>query len=587
MDDALTRLQKKDAELARLTRCAGRLKLRMGDLLNAVFEINGHHELGFSSIEGYVGERCGRSRTWGRETRAMARRLREKELAEIRKAILTGRLSWSMAELLAAHATRETEVSLLEKAAQSTVRAMRSLLTGKTDDGSGDADESPAIKLRPKHLAAESELAMLAASRVLVEYLNGARPNDDDFVTALLGEGETSLQLLIERSGKSYASDRERHPFPAASLAAIAASIQAAKAEAKRRSPLREAPHAPAPLIEALEDRPLPKTLRALDAELVRCSRELAQRDLAIARLTRELKFRGAWRPLGYESLGQYATERAGLSLSSFEHRSTLARRVAQYPQIGQALDEGVIGYEAALLVGRVVGVRASDALVAAWIERASRRTVRHLRDEIALIELALGYDQKTSRFPPSAEDLLAFAELQRKIQSGELVLSYVQAGARGPQTSVTADTTDEKRAVRFTLSADVCAHWGSVQAEYRSFFGRDTSFIAFLCTSLWESWLPFLQSWNDKWKEIYHRDGHRCSNPVCERRDVTLHHMKYRAHGGTDDPENLLSLCAWCHLQGIHRGRLTAEGTASKPTWTIGRDPIMVVEGREKRIAV
>src|SRR5689334_21429989 len=143
MNDALNLLLKKDAELARLARCEVQLKLRMGDILNALFEMNGHHELGFSSIDAYVRERCGLSRSWGRETRAMARRLREKELGEIRRAILSGRLSWSMAELLALHATRETEVALLEKAAESTVRGMRSFLTGEIGDDASDGDAPP------------------------------------------------------------------------------------------------------------------------------------------------------------------------------------------------------------------------------------------------------------------------------------------------------------------------------------------------------------------------------------------------------------------------------------------------------------
>ena len=101
------RFLEKDAELARLTRCEAQFRLRMGELLDALFELGGHHELGFSSFDAYVAERCDRSGAWGRETRALANHLREKDLQTIRKAILSGQIGASMAELLARHATRK------------------------------------------------------------------------------------------------------------------------------------------------------------------------------------------------------------------------------------------------------------------------------------------------------------------------------------------------------------------------------------------------------------------------------------------------------------------------------------------------
>src|SRR5215467_1141406 len=98
-------LAENDAELARLGRGEAQLRLRIGELLDALFERKGHHELGFSSFEAYVVERCQRSRSWGRDTRALAKRIRVRGLSGIRRAILSGRLSMSMAELLARFAT--------------------------------------------------------------------------------------------------------------------------------------------------------------------------------------------------------------------------------------------------------------------------------------------------------------------------------------------------------------------------------------------------------------------------------------------------------------------------------------------------
>jgi hypothetical protein len=293
-----------------------------------------------------------------------------------------------------------------------------------------------------------------------------------------------------------------------------------------------------------------------------------------------------SWRRLGYQDPAHYARERLGLSLSSVEHRVTLARRVARHSQLGAALEEGAIGYEAALLVGRVVGRNAGDALVAAWIDRAKRRTAKHLREEVAAVLLAVEFHSETSRLPPATEDVEAAADLERKVQSGALLRSALREhtahDVRAPQMSVPL-ACESRRAIHLTLSPELYAHWLDVEAEYRALDSPHTSFVAFLCASLWTTWLPFLEAWDDKWRHVYLRDRHRCTSPVCERRDVTPHHVHFRAHGGTDELENMTSECSWCHLRGIHRGRLRAAGSASSLLWMIGRDPILVVNGREK----
>ena len=52
----------------------------------------------------------------------------------------------------------------------------------------------------------------------------------------------------------------------------------------------------------------------------------------------------------------------------------------------------------------------------------------------------------------------------------------------------------------------------------------------------------------------ILHRDGYTCQ--CCGKKNCRLevHHIKFRSNGGTDDEENLITLCAECH-KGIHAG--------------------------------
>ena len=59
-------------------------------------------------------------------------------------------------------------------------------------------------------------------------------------------------------------------------------------------------------------------------------------------------------------------------------------------------------------------------------------------------------------------------------------------------------------------------------------------------------------------------RDGHRCR--ICGEYagiDIQRHHIVYRSLGGLTATENVLSLCANCHLLGIHGGRLKVSGDA------------------------
>jgi 5-methylcytosine-specific restriction endonuclease McrA len=54
-----------------------------------------------------------------------------------------------------------------------------------------------------------------------------------------------------------------------------------------------------------------------------------------------------------------------------------------------------------------------------------------------------------------------------------------------------------------------------------------------------------------DEWlkvsRAVKKRDGYRCRR-CGARRQLSAHHIKPRAQGGTDSLRNLLTLCAACH---------------------------------------
>ena len=64
--------------------------------------------------------------------------------------------------------------------------------------------------------------------------------------------------------------------------------------------------------------------------------------------------------------------------------------------------------------------------------------------------------------------------------------------------------------------------------------------------------------------RSVLRRDGGCCRVPGCRNATfVDVHHLRPRSEGGSDDVENLVTLCA-AHHHAIHDGRLVCEVTPS-----------------------
>jgi hypothetical protein len=74
------------------------------------------------------------------------------------------------------------------------------------------------------------------------------------------------------------------------------------------------------------------------------------------------------------------------------------------------------------------------------------------------------------------------------------------------------------------------------------------------------------------EWK-IFARDQWRCQAPGCSsRRRLEAHHIIFRSQNGSDDPDNLITLCHGHHRRGIHEGYLAVSGSApSDLRWRLG----------------
>ena len=208
--------------------------------------------------------------------------------------------------------------------------------------------------------------------------------------------------------------------------------------EAEQRCEVRIPERAPPPaeladLVTAPED--LPADAVALDRIIVHLAERLLRRDLELGDGLRRLCDGNGWRRLGYASLGQYARERLGVSLSSVNGRMAVSRRALKLAPLREAVEQGVVGFEAAMLVGRV----ATESSVKAWLDRAEERTIKHLGEEVAVAEIIARTTGKGAPPPLDAKAVAAMMALESHVLSGRAFRT--DGEPRSGQISVTPDS--------------------------------------------------------------------------------------------------------------------------------------------------
>jgi hypothetical protein len=574
------RLIELDRQLAAAARGAGALRLEIGEGLQMLAEHGGHHELGFSSLAAYALERCQQSGRWATDSAIMARRLAA--LPKLRAALATGALGFSMVELLSRHATSDSEERLLGLASKCTVRQMRAQLAAESTNESSSAEAAAATE------AAEDdaepcvltltldrwELWLLECTAWLVRTIEPGATWDTVF-EGIVAEGWGTLRELVPGSTST------EPPSDSQTLRDLSAAWSRQRAawrtEAEARSePRLESTGEPKPSFEPVARAPAePAEPAVIDAHIQRLSRELAERDLLLGVLAERFFRADGWRRLGYGTEHQYARERLGLSLSSLKAKRHLAARCSHLPQVADTLAHGRLGFEGALLVTRV----ATPSTVAAWVERAGQRTVKQLREEVDIAEVGIRLTGVREQLPPDEEAVRQFGAARR--ETSELLAKLVGQSARGAASQISGAEPE----LALPSTRDLWHDFRHLFRKARQRLPDCTTLMSFLISSFWQTWahrvLPDVA-----YAHIYARDGFRCTNPVCTRRDITPHHLEFRSAGGDHD-ENVTSLCVWCHLSGVHEGRIQAEPPASHIRWVLGRKPLLVVEGRTKCAAL
>lgn len=558
------------ADLLRLTRGLGGLRLAIADGVDRLEALNGALRLGFPTLDAYARERLGRSGRWLGDVRTLARRL--VGLPILRDAYLAGRLSISKAELLARHLTRRAEggesgdavrqLQALILARTMTVRELRGYL-----GGSGPAaDEADGTRCRWVQLTRHVDRVDAVAFEGAVRLMNalGASSRTEaiegllaEAMTTLINRGLVGANDLIDRIGGSWPPVR---PEPSSSPPTSTTSPPTDIGPTDTAAPAVN-PHLIDPEVTSLE---------GLDEALCSLAAELARRDLRLGQLALEAERVGLAHALGHESVDDFYREALGMAPSSMAARIALARRVARLTRLEDRIHHGTIGFETATLLARVASPETENA----WLALADISTVKLFREQVDAAELhARVHGQPLDRLAPPTPDQVEDArDLERAVFA--MVLVPTEGMPEQPAVPELAELADLVRdgpmsvgvgtvPLRLTLPEDLATFWRELEAEYDDAYVRPgaPSFVAMLVASTLETWrgATRLPAYGD----IYLRDRFRCQSPTCRSRNCTPHHIVFRSRGGDDAPSNLVSLCERCHLDLVHGHHLTVSGLA------------------------
>ena len=467
------------------------------------------------------------------------------------------------------------------------------------------------------------EAWLFESTRMLMARIAGERLDQDQLVQCLCAE---ALGTLVEQGSKRATALPEPDPHREAA-AKWRQQLAEWRKEAEERCEARGFRHAGAveagcELVAGTDagGAPVRRSLSELDAGIRALCARLVERELRLGALAQDFRRADGHRRLGYASESQYARERLGISLSSLKSYRSLALRAALLPELREAVALGEVGYEAAHLVSRI----ATRATVSAWLRRAQERTVKHLREEVAFAELIARFSTKRDQLPPTKAEVDELQRLESRVKSGAVwfeprettqhgQMSGASLAERVPGDAGEGASCDEaagsdewprvfrrrllrdlrlagaKRGIgrvtyRFRVSRETQDFYRDLEQAYLKWRRSRQSFVQFVCASAWQTWCHALLEGEDvAYAHIYARDRYVCASPVCSRHGVTPHHLRFRSRGGDDSEDNVVSLCVWCHLEGVHGGRITAEPPAYDITWTVGRDRGIVVRGRRK----
>jgi hypothetical protein len=317
----------------------------------------------------------------------------------------------------------------------------------------------------------------------------------------------------------------------------------------------------------------------ALDRKLEEAIARNQETDQLICCYLSELQERGAYREFGFENVYDYAMERFGFKERKTRYLLHLGRKVKELPAIREALRSGKLGWCKATRIASVA-TRQDETT---WLDSALSLSVAELDKR-----LRDGTDRMVSTLHfPVTEDLRVLwenaLELARRVAGAEvspvqafeyMVAEFVATWAHGgaPPEAPVSEPEPEETTTPVEAGAPLplfpFAEPASVEVEN-----------PLLCASTERAIFR---------KQILERDGWKCTYPGCSaRRELHVHHIEFRSHGGPDEAWNCTVLCHF-HHRLLHAGQIGLKGRAADTLeWTPPKLMREVIERRRNRPAL
>jgi hypothetical protein len=548
-----------DRRLHALCRERGPLRAVFARIAWRLVIVRAWERIGYARLSDYAVERLGLSARWVQGLAQVGEGFRV--FPGLEEALVSGTLGWTKVRLLASLPPGEEQASWLARARRLTAEQLSKQVRA-VDRGSVDAADAGEATGRSRVFEARCSpdvrwkwyVARGAASRAAGRMLQVAE----------------AAELIAAEVLSALPLDEDDDADPEACGEASVSWNPEPEEEAGGSEPL--ATRSGPPFLEGLEQA----DAFELDERFRRALSMEQRLDARVGPLLVLVWDHWVHRALGYPTREAYARERLGMDPTRARALVRLERAAALSEPFARAYRTGALS---SVKAGILVPLVLSDPLgrfVADWVTWAERVTVRRLRDDV---EWALALEEtdrvafaQSGGLPPEARG----EEATRNAESGP---SERDGGRDREIGAPQRESAEETCSVRFIGSADVVQLFRAVLCTVRRRMERDMGRLPTEGEALGAMLDHALSSWGaldtkvPARHRVFDRDGWRCAAPGCtSMQNLHDHHIRFRSAGGSDAPENRVTLCAFHHLRGVHAARLRCVGRAPDGlTWQMG----------------
>ena len=375
------------------------------------------------------------------------------------------------------------------------------------------------------------------------------------------------------------------------------------------------------PLLEGLEEA----DAFELDARFRRAVSMEQRLDARIGPLLARVWGRFGHRALGHATREAYARERLGMDPTRARALVRLERTAGLSEPFARAYRTGVLSWVKASALVPLVSADPLGCFIEDWVAWAGCVTVRRLGEDVeravALSETDPEAFRRTGGLPPETGGVTSLrrsggrplCEGDREIGAAakgaheehpgsvDSSSSLPPSGGGGDDREIGAaslspldepwlnrrpwplkSAPDEVCWARFIGPPDVVHLFRAVLCTVRRRMEKHTGRLPTAGEALEVMLDHVLSSWGAldgkiaARHKVFARDGWRCAVPGCtSMQNLHDHHIRFRSAGGSDAPENRVTLCAFHHLRGVHAGLLRCVGRAPDGLrWEMGIRP-------------